>query len=94
MTKPLMKEVFVQEEVNKRIQTQLDSKCTDFKKMVSILRLPRMTGMFQKAMWRHDNDETRKVLEKGAINHLRQIIDQTNESQFFDNFAMHINKSL
>ena len=46
VTKPLIQEVKVQEEINRRQAKELEMRTQDIKKMTHVLRLPRMTDMY------------------------------------------------
>ena len=50
-----------------------------------------MTELFQKAMFRQKDEETKKLLEKEAIRSLNNFIDEKNEDQSFDQFVKEVN---
>lgn len=49
-----------------------------------------MTNMFQKAMWSNKNTEATRRQEKEAVQELSAVIDDKNETEFFDKFVAHI----
>ena len=67
-------------------------KTQDIKKMSHVLRLPRMTDMYQKAVRRYKDAEETKKYEKEAIENLSKIINKSNEPQFFDTFVQHLDE--
>ena len=62
----------------------------DLKKMALLLRIPRMTDSFQKAVRRFKTAEEVKRYEKEAIQYLSPQIDASNEDQYFDKLVEHI----
>ena len=48
--------------------------------MTHILRLPRMTSIFQSAMRKHKDAEEMKKYEQVAIDNLSGFIDKSNEA--------------
>ena len=65
----------------------------DLKKMALILRIPRMTDSFQKAVRKFKTTEEVKRYEREAIQHLSPQIDAFNEDVYFDDFVKHIEKT-
>ena len=58
-----------------------------------MLRIPRMTDSFQKAVRRYKTAEDQKKYEKEAIKYMSNFIDISNEDQFYDSFVEHLEKA-
>ena len=65
----------------------------DLKKLSLLLRIPRMTDSFQKAVRKRKTAEELKRYEKEAIQYMSNLIDFNNEVVFYENLAEHVDKN-